>query len=134
MAPAHVLSTEPLPESEARWTKLQKIIYADANGQERTWESAERRTRPADSLIDGVGIVAILKDKAGGNPEIVLQKQYRPPVDKIVIEVPAGLVDAGETAEEAAVRELREETGFVGTVSESSPIMFNGSNLPTALN
>ena len=57
----------------------------------------------------------------------MLQKQFRPPLDRIVIEVPAGLVDAGETAEEAAVRELKEETGYVGTVSETSPVMFNGT-------
>jgi 8-oxo-dGTP pyrophosphatase MutT (NUDIX family) len=59
----------------------------------------------------------------------VLQKQYRPPLNKVVIEVPAGLVDAGETAEQAAVRELKEETGYVGVVSESSPVMFNGMAL-----
>lgn len=61
-------------------------------------------------------------------PEVLLQKQFRPPLDKIVIEVPAGLIDAGETAEEAAVRELKEETGYVGTVSETSPVMFNGTS------
>jgi ADP-ribose pyrophosphatase len=59
-------------------------------------------------------------------PEIVLQKQYRPPLDKIVIELPAGLVDECETAEQAAIRELKEETGYVAEVLETSPIMFNG--------
>jgi len=43
----------------------------------------------------------------------VLEKQWRAPVDKMVIEVPAGLIDEGESAEEAAVRELREETGYI---------------------
>jgi 8-oxo-dGTP pyrophosphatase MutT (NUDIX family) len=57
---------------------------------------------------------------------VILQKQYRPPVEKVTIEVPAGLIDAGETAEQAAVRELKEETGYVGVATESSTIMFNG--------
>ena len=42
------------------------------------------------------------------------------------------MIDAGETAEEAAVRELKEETGYIGVVSESSPMMFNGMNLVVA--
>jgi len=107
----------------ASLTPVLRITYQDPKGQTRTWESSERLSRPAGSDIDGVGIVAVL-DKPSG-PEIVLQKQYRPPIDKVTIEVPAGLIDAGETPEQAAVRELREETGYVGVVSESSPVMFN---------
>jgi ADP-ribose pyrophosphatase len=71
-----------------------------------------------------VGIVTII-DKPTG-PELLLQKQYRPPIDKVVIEVPAGLIDAGETVEECAVRELREETGYVGVAEQTSTLMFNG--------
>lgn len=56
-----------------------------------------------------------------------MQKQFRPPIGKITIEVPAGLVDANESAEECALRELYEETGYRGEISETqkSPIMFN---------
>ena len=61
-----------------------------------------------------MGIVAILQKATG--PEIVLQKQFRPPIEKVVIEVPAGLVDENESAAESAIRELKEETGYVGTV------------------
>ncbi|KAI4235705.1 MAG: hypothetical protein L6R40_006394 [Gallowayella cf. fulva] len=120
---AKVVSTEPLMIKDARWTTLVLSTYKDPLGKVRTWEHAERATRPKDSAIDGVGIVAILEKPSG--PELLLQKQFRPPVDKAVIEIPAGLVDAGESAAESAVRELREETGYVGKVSEVSPVMFN---------
>jgi 8-oxo-dGTP pyrophosphatase MutT (NUDIX family) len=34
-------------------------------------------------------------------------------VDSVCVELPAGLVDPGETPQEAALRELKEETGYV---------------------
>ena len=39
---------------------------------------------------------------------------------KVTVELPAGLVDAGETPEQAALRELKEETGYEGTVAACS--------------
>ncbi|PSK51678.1 ADP-ribose pyrophosphatase [Elsinoe australis] len=124
---AKVLKQEPMKAEDAKWVKLVKTTYNSADNKTRDWESAERMTRPKNSLIDGVGIVAIL-EKANG-PELLLQKQYRPPIDKICIEVPAGLVDEGETAETCAVRELLEETGYHGKPMEGglskTPIMFN---------
>ena len=71
-----------------------------------------------------MGIVSILNKPSG--PELLLQKQYRPPIDKVVIEVPAGLVDAGESVETCAVRELKEETGYVGVAEQTSSVMYNG--------
>ncbi|KAL5337184.1 NUDIX hydrolase domain-like protein [Aspergillus crustosus] len=117
------VSKGPLDPKEAKWIKALKLTYRDPNGIERTWESAERQTRPPNCEIDGVGIVTILNKSTG--PELLLQKQYRPPIDKVVIEVPAGLIDPNETVEECAVRELREETGYIGVAEETSTVMYN---------
>jgi ADP-ribose pyrophosphatase len=44
--------------------------------------------------------------------DVVLVRQFRPAVEAITIELPAGHVNAGQTPDEAARRELLEETGF----------------------
>jgi 8-oxo-dGTP pyrophosphatase MutT (NUDIX family) len=109
-----------------------RTTYTDPHSVTRTWESCERLTRPKGSDIDGVGIVAILQDPKNPDvtPQLVLQKQWRPPIDAVVVEVPAGLIDPKESAEECALRELKEETGYIGVVVEGdfgvSGIMFNG--------
>lgn len=102
--------------SEARWVRLKKVTYNDAAGNSRTWESAERQTRPKNTECDGVGVIAVLQDPNAG-PSLLLQKQFRPPLDKVTIEVPSGLIDEGETPAESALRELKEETGYVATIS-----------------
>ncbi|KAF2270054.1 hypothetical protein CC78DRAFT_599418 [Lojkania enalia] len=128
---SRVLKTEPLEHKDAKWASLVKTTYTDPNGIERTWESSERLTRPKGADIDGVGVVAILQDPSNlsESPRILLQKQWRPPVNATVIEVPAGLIDPNESPETCAIRELKEETGYVGEVMQGdfgvSPIMFN---------
>ncbi|MFC6180112.1 NUDIX hydrolase [Lactiplantibacillus daowaiensis] len=42
--------------------------------------------------------------------ELLLVKQWRAPIDDVTLEIPAGKIEAGETADQAAVRELNEET------------------------
>jgi ADP-ribose pyrophosphatase len=56
------------------------------------------------------GIVVMVAVTPSGN--VVLEKQFRPPLGRDVIELPAGLVEPGEALEEAARRELIEETGW----------------------
>ena len=53
--------------------------------------------------------VAMLAEDADGG--IFLVKQYRHAIDKEIYEIPAGLVEDGESAEETAARELQEEIG-----------------------
>jgi 8-oxo-dGTP pyrophosphatase MutT (NUDIX family) len=62
---------------------------------------------------DYVGVVARTRDG-----RVVLVQQHRPVVGDEVIELPSGLVDAGETPEHAARRELLEETGMVAHAIE----------------
>ncbi|MEZ3477040.1 MAG: NUDIX hydrolase [Lachnospiraceae bacterium] len=62
-----------------------------------------------DSAAEGVVIFPVLKE----DPEkVVLIRQYRYPLDDVLYELPAGLIDAGETPECAAIREMKEETGL----------------------
>ena len=46
--------------------------------------------------------------------EVVLVRQYRPPLEIMELGLPAGLVEDGERPEQAARRELAEETGYTG--------------------
>ncbi len=43
---------------------------------------------------------------------IIMVKQYRTSAEKIMLEIPAGKLDEGETTLECAKRELKEETGY----------------------
>ena len=59
---------------------------------------------------NSVGIVAIRDDS------VILVTQYRRAADKVLLEIPAGKIENGETPKEAAVREMAEEIGYAGTI------------------
>ncbi|QDT34247.1 NUDIX hydrolase [Thalassoglobus polymorphus] len=79
----------------------------------RHWEFASR--------TQGTGVVAIVAVTT--DQQLVLTEQFRPPIQKKVVDLPAGLAgdiagEEQESFESAARRELIEETGFVGETFE----------------
>ena len=56
---------------------------------------------------DWINIIAVTPEG-----KVVVVKQYRFGNRQVTTEIPAGLMEAGESPQEAAVRELREETGY----------------------
>lgn len=107
--------------SETKWVALQKIEWTDQTNKSRTWEVASRKTR-GSAGVDAVAMGNIILHPSKPATTILVL-QYRPPVDAITVEWPAGLVDADEKVEDAAVRELREETGYEGVVTSVSPVI-----------
>lgn len=106
----HVTHKETL--AAGHFVSLELLHYRDQTQTERKWEAVQRTGNTNAAVI-----IATLKP----DDKILLIRQYRPPLDQYVIEFPAGLIDPGENAAETALRELREETGYEGTIDSITP-------------
>ncbi|KTE07097.1 NUDIX domain-containing protein [Sphingopyxis sp. H115] len=118
--------TRPAPDTpiETRWEG--RFITVKQQGN---WEYVSR------SRGIHAAVILPIDDRADGR-HVILVEQYRVPLKRQCLELPAGLVgddSAGEAAEVAAARELEEETGYRAatwrTVGEfySSPGMVSES-------
>lgn len=83
----------------------------DRNGNPYGWEMVKRKT--PGRIIAIVGLTDA--------HEVILVKIYRVPLQGYVLEACAGLMDAGESEEDTARRELLEETGY--TVESIEPLL-----------
>lgn len=80
----------------------------------------------ADFIVcESADWVLIIPYTADG--QVVFVRQYRHGVQQVVLEIPGGVVDPGETPEATAIRELREETGY-----HAEQVHYIGSLMPNA--
>ena len=83
-------------------------------------ENAEQlKMRTKTNTPDGVSIYALY---GNAHDRVVLVRQFRYPVAAYVYEFPSGIVDNGETYREAAVREMKEETGLCLQILPVDPL------------
>jgi ADP-ribose pyrophosphatase len=112
---SRIIASHDYGPKRFRWLTLKLIEWMDPTGKPRLWESCERTTRAATG-VDAVAIVVkAISSKTFSSPKTILVSQYRPSLASTCYELPAGLIDRGETAETAAFRELQEETGLTVT-------------------
>jgi ADP-ribose pyrophosphatase len=95
---------------KGRFLSIFDTHFLDKNGGERHWEWIQKKE-----------IVMVLPITKEG--KLVLIKNFRVPIQKYVIEIPAGMIDQyNESAEESVRRELLEETGYVVEKLVSFPV------------
>lgn len=102
-----VLAWEPLGE-HVKLDGYRRVVsrrYRMPSGKEADWD-----------ILAGGRTVAIVALTEGD--EVVVVRQFRPGPAKVLLELPGGNVDHGESVEAAAERELLEETGFKATTLE----------------
>jgi ADP-ribose pyrophosphatase len=75
-----------------------------------TLRGAQGKPHDVEVVEHAQAVVVIVRPR---RDEMVLVRQYRHPLARENWEVVAGVMNPGESPEEAAVRELREETGYV---------------------
>ena len=97
--------------------KFQGKVF-DLKADEIVYDSGNEGIREV-AVHPGGAVVVPVK----GNGKIVMIKQYRYPLDKFLIELPAGKLEKNEDPMKCAARELEEETGYnVGKIEKLGSI------------
>ncbi|MGS5515938.1 NUDIX hydrolase [Clostridioides difficile] len=105
------------PLIENKFIGLFEIEYKNKLNEDKVWMVASRKSheelkriylKNEEDSADAVVIVGLHKSRG----KLILIKQFRVPINDYIYELPAGLVDEGESIGTSVERELREETGL----------------------
>ena len=102
---------------EGKFITRYDVDYVTAEGHAKTYEIISRNSsiQTLEQLQNrqSNAVVMVLTDASG--QRILVNREYRMAMAQWIYNFPAGLIDAGETPEQSARRELREETGLTLT-------------------
>ncbi|WP_227935072.1 NUDIX domain-containing protein [Alkalihalobacillus deserti] len=96
-----------LYEKTTKTTEVYKGRVIELQIEEVELPNGKTSTR---EVVKHPGAVAVIPITKEGN--IVLVRQYRKALDKVIVEIPAGKLEQGEDPLHSAKRELEEETGY----------------------
>ena len=108
------------------------VLYETEDGQPKCYEmiSRNKNIRTFEELHGREPDAVVLIMHSVDKKRILINKEFRMAVGGFAINFPAGLIDEGETPEEAAARELWEETGLkLTSIDEVLPMSFSGVGL-----
>jgi ADP-ribose pyrophosphatase len=117
--------------TDEKWLNLFEVNYVAKNGGDRSWKIASRHKQPkcVTGRYDRPDAVVIVPFHTP-TKKMVIIREYRVPLNGYEYGFPAGLVEAGESVEQATCRELMEETGLmVCRFIRSSPPIYSTSGM-----
>ncbi len=117
--------------TDERWLNLFDVRYVAKTGDEKSWQLATRKKEPkcVTGRYDQPDAVVIVPFHKAKN-KMVITREYRVPLSDYEYGFPAGLIDDGESVEQATRRELREETGLtVSRFIKMSPPIYSSAGM-----
>ena len=124
-----ILSANKL--TDLKWLNLFDVSYRDRSGRDRKWQVATRAGEP--KCISGrfaVPDAVVIVPFHTSENKMVITREYRVPLADFEYGFPAGLIDEGESLEQAVSRELKEETGLTLTrIIDTSPPLYSSAGM-----